>query len=588
MSNPRSKWMHEVIHASFNCDESKINECYDSKSDLLSNWLKSGPNESRVYFYETENKSIECSDESPSLHGNCVYFLRNSSKQINLKVRSDTTVLTGNISKSTLIPLLEKCISDVYTPIISITNEWDKINDSKEKIKFIKKGKQFSELLTTSLNNLDNGIVLKLPDNANIQNIDPNDNFDSLIENAASIKAIRECVSVWIKNIYIFICDDRSYILHRSEEINSGPKDEINLWCKRNLVLTKTYQLLNKRAYRGIIAVLQQDAEEEAERNGTSLLNTDATATSNENNISSPISPSKRRLSSPNRGTSRRMRSRGSNSNNKTFQDKKQGGGGGEGGDCGHNWINPIKEYNINNESSIGMYNGWQKITKYLNEALNEAEDNEKFLEKLRVFIEPLYNTENAVTIICESLTLLFNNLKMIFTLSRYYSWKTRMSNLLTRITFQMVEKCKECIEANDDCNGNGNDDDDKKEEQSLWNQDIEMLIDSMKECIQLKNLYRNEYISTCRKLEEIPKGKQWTFDQSIIFLKFEKFCRRLEKLIDLYSSIQQFKLLESQHIDGLKQIIINFNKLIGEFRKKQHNLLNDQDTAFEREDRKS
>ena len=63
-----------------------------------------------------------------------------------------------------------------------------------------------------------------------------------------------------------------------------------------------------------------------------------------------------------------------------------------------------------------------------------------------------------------------------------------------------------------------------------------------------------------------------------------DRFCRRLEKLIDLFSSIQQFKLLESQHIDGLSTIIADFNKLMADFKKKQHLLLDVDDTAFERD----
>ena len=63
-----------------------------------------------------------------------------------------------------------------------------------------------------------------------------------------------------------------------------------------------------------------------------------------------------------------------------------------------------------------------------------------------------------------------------------------------------------------------------------------------------------------------------------------DQFCKRLEKLIDLFSSIQQFKLLESQHIDELSVIITDFNRLMTDFKKKQHLLLDVNDTAFERD----
>eukprot|EP00485_Elphidium_margaritaceum_P015545 CAMPEP_0202728930 /NCGR_PEP_ID=MMETSP1385-20130828/185872_1 /ASSEMBLY_ACC=CAM_ASM_000861 /TAXON_ID=933848 /ORGANISM="Elphidium margaritaceum" /LENGTH=4770 /DNA_ID=CAMNT_0049395183 /DNA_START=131 /DNA_END=14440 /DNA_ORIENTATION=- len=625
MSTPRTKWMQEVIQNVLDIDSTTISECFESHADNISLWLKSGSNESRVYFYETEtDKGIEYSTESPAISRSCVYFLRNSAKAINLKTRSDNTVLTGNISKSALIPVLKSCITDVYEPIITKTNEWNKISDGKgEKLKFIKQGKRFSELLTTSMNNLDHGISIELPSKPELQNIDPDDNFDTLIEDDISMTLVRDTVKTWIGSIHKFISDDQTYILHRSEEINSGPKQEINFWCKRNLVLNKTQQLLDTSAFRGILSVLQTDAEEEAERNGTSLItdpmlatpNTrgvdenDAEQISNDAELSSPQgpqSPSKRRLmSSPKLGSMRKLRSRtgtsgyGSPSNDRKSRQKQ--GQKLTRADSEQNssnmWKNPLPD--TNTSSSIAIHNAFKKTAEQLNEALHEAEDNEKFLEKLRSFVQPMYNEENRISIISESLPLLFNNLKMIFTLSRYYSWKSRMTNLLTRVTHQMVSKCMDCIETQNGnhqattMNGGGeagetNGDDGETrnvlKKTSLWDQDIEILIDSMRKCIAMKNEYKAEYHATCKKLEEIPKGKQWTFDVSIIFVKFEKFCRRLEKLIDMFSSIQQFKLLESQHIDGLKHIIVNFNKLVAEFRKKQHHLLNDTDTAFERD----
>ena len=146
------------------------------------------------------------------------------------------------------------------------------------------------------------------------------------------------------------------------------------------------------------------------------------------------------------------------------------------------------------------------------------------------------------------------------------------MSNLLTRITHQMVMKCMDCIEF----------DQKSQKKCSLWDQDIGALVESLQQCIDLKKEYKSEYHATCKKLEEIAKGKQWGFDESIIFGQMDRFCRRLEKLIDLFSSIQQFKLLESQHIDGLSSIITDFNKLMADFKKKQHLLLDVNDTAFE------
>lgn len=69
---------------------------------------------------------------------------------------------------------------------------------------------------------------------------------------------IHETVVTWIDNIYHFICNDPSRTLHSDEEIDSGPKEEINFWGKRLLALTKAHDLLKHSPYQGILAVLQQ------------------------------------------------------------------------------------------------------------------------------------------------------------------------------------------------------------------------------------------------------------------------------------------------------------------------------------------
>ena len=49
--------------------------------------------------------------------------------------------------------------------------------------------------------------------------------------------------------------------------------------------------------------------------------------------------------------------------------------------------------------------------------------------------------------------------------------------------------------------------------------------------------------METKEKLASMPKGKQFDFDPARIFHKSTLFCRRLEKLIDMFSSIQQFQV---------------------------------------------
>ncbi len=58
--------------------------------------------------------------------------------------------------------------------------------------------------------------------------------------------------------------------------------------------------------------------------------------------------------------------------------------------------------------------------------------------------------------------------------------------------------------------------------------------------CIALGDAYKAEYASTKEKLAAIPKGRQFTFDEAVLFNKYNIFTRRLEKLIDMFTSVHQ------------------------------------------------
>jgi len=276
MANARTKWMQEVVANVLDCDASDLSNCFDSNKSAVAEWLKAGAAESRMYFFSSPSggERVSLSSQSPSLSagGECVYFLRTHSKAIAVKTRSDGNLLWGTLSKGSLVPVLESAISSVFCPAIAVSSEWDRIGDGESsRGSLLKKGGAFCESLVTAMVNLDDGIELPLPDDAALQSLEPGDNFDALLENKAAMATLRQTVVHWVENIHRFIDEDTSYRLHRSDEMRGGPKEEINWWSKRNLVLTKSQQTLSLSAYRGLIAALQQDAEEEAERCGTAL-----------------------------------------------------------------------------------------------------------------------------------------------------------------------------------------------------------------------------------------------------------------------------------------------------------------------------
>lgn len=214
----------------------------------------------------------------------------------------------------------------------------------------------------------------------------------------------------------------------------------------------------------------------------------------------------------------------------------------------------------------------WKQIEISITEAFNEAKDNVKYLTTLEKFIEPLYT--GSPTHIIDTLPALLNSVKMIHTIARYYNTSERMTNLFAKITNQMITNCKLCIL------------DGEEEADALWEKHALQLIHNLEACLLLNEAYRKQYHLTRERLLTLPKGKQFDFSETLIFGRFDLFCRRVVKLIDMFSTIHQFKLL-SVHLksmDGIHQLVGAFRANIDDFRVKRHDLLDFLNNRFDRD----
>jgi len=192
-----------------------------------------------------------------------------------------------------------------------------------------------------------------------------------------------------------------------------------------------------------------------------------------------------------------------------------------------------------------------------------------KYLSTLERFYEPLYGTNPAAII--DHLPALMNSVKMIHTISRYFGTNERMTKLFMKITNQMITTCKVAI--------NGKDSSD-----SLWEKDLAFLLETIEKCLQMNEEYQDQYRLIKEKLMTTPKGKQFDFSESQIFGKFDLFCRRLIKLMDMFSTMQQFKSLADQKFDGIDPLVQAFSEVVRAFRNKGHELLDYHSNRFDRD----
>lgn len=67
-----------------------------------------------------------------------------------------------------------------------------------------------------------------------------------------------------------------------------------------------------------------------------------------------------------------------------------------------------------------------------------------------------------------------------------------------------------------------------------------------------------------------MPKGKTFEFSETQIFSKFDQFVKRLQKLIEVFSNIQQFDALAKLNLEKMDVIINKFNAIKEGFKQKR------------------
>lgn len=215
----------------------------------------------------------------------------------------------------------------------------------------------------------------------------------------------------------------------------------------------------------------------------------------------------------------------------------------------------------------------WRQIDVCITKAATEAKDNSKFLATLERFIEPLQSGNPEIII--DTIPAMMNALKMIHTVSRFFNTAERMTKLFMKITNQMIASCK--LALNNANEGNG-------AAKSIWEQPTGPLLEKLETCLGVNDFYQEQYRVTKDNLMATPKGKQFDFPEPQIFGKFDLFCRRLIKLIDMFSTIQQFHALVEHKLEGIEPLLLVFERILAEFKDKKHDLLDFHSNKFDRD----
>jgi dynein heavy chain, axonemal len=109
------------------------------------------------------------------------------------------------------------------------------------------------------------------------------------------------------------------------------------------------------------------------------------------------------------------------------------------------------------------------------------------------------------------------------------------MENLFSKITLQLINACKRHV-LSVQAEETGN---------RLWDKDPKALIPHLEACLKLNEAYQEQYRMTKERMDASGSGKKFEFNERNMFGKFDLFCRRVIKLIDMFSTIDQVRTWE-------------------------------------------
>jgi len=206
-----------------------------------------------------------------------------------------------------------------------------------------------------------------------------------------------------------------------------------------------------------------------------------------------------------------------------------------------------LAKHSADKDAINSLLSTWKKKESDLAEKLNEAKDNVKYLRTLEPYMEPLYS--GKPTLIIESMRGLMHAIKMMFSIAKHYDKGSRMTILFSKITSQMISSCIQAITQG-------------RNPSDLWDTSkfpVAQLSKVLESCIRLNAEYKKEFNDIKQRLNANPKGKHYEFTDTVIFGKFDLFCRRVGKLKDLFETIEQFQVLARHNLENMATILTDF-----------------------------
>ncbi|CAJ1081553.1 dynein axonemal heavy chain 5 isoform X1 [Xyrichtys novacula] len=213
------------------------------------------------------------------------------------------------------------------------------------------------------------------------------------------------------------------------------------------------------------------------------------------------------------------------------------------------------------------LLRSWRDLDADITVVANEAKDNVKYLYTLDKFFGPLGTC--TPTSILDHLPGLMTNIRMIHTVSQCYNTSERMTSLLLKITNQMITTCRTYLSLG---------------VTRIWDHSRPELLLRISHCCKLNVEYQRSFQAVRDKLREHPDNRELDFSENYIFGKFDAFCRRLEKIADMASTLESLAALSNMKVEGIDKIYVRYQTIISTTKSRTYDILDHRKPEFERD----
>ena len=159
-------------------------------------------------------------------------------------------------------------------------------------------------------------------------------------------------------------------------------------------------------------------------------------------------------------------------------------------------------------------------------------------MQFLKTLEAPCKNIENAQPKdIPKILPEVLNNVRIIWELSRYYNTPDRLKSLLTKISNQIIHRCRKKINVND-----------------MFGANVEKCIQDLDECIECCKQYKEISVKMQKMIKKFSTRKESGIDKDdTIFAENEAFIQRCKDLKEICEGQLQFALAKMPIFGGTK-----------------------------------